>query len=42
MNRWFRIDAAIKDLKYKPIVGFSEGWRDMIFWFQQHWLPTWK
>jgi len=42
MHRWFRIDAAEKDLGYKPLVGYEEGREDTIEWFRQHWLPTYK
>ncbi|CCW71228.1 unnamed protein product [Phytomonas sp. Hart1] len=40
MNRWFRIDAAEKDLEYQPIISYSEGWEDAITWFKDNWLPT--
>lgn len=39
MHRWFRISAAERDLKYKPIVPFNEGWKETIKWFRQYWLP---
>ena len=39
MHRWFDISAAEHDLKYKPIISFSEGWKDTSAWFKQHWLP---
>eukprot|EP00928_Gymnodinium_smaydae_P029034 TRINITY_DN21987_c0_g1_i1.p1 TRINITY_DN21987_c0_g1~~TRINITY_DN21987_c0_g1_i1.p1 ORF type:complete len:418 (+),score=65.08 TRINITY_DN21987_c0_g1_i1:48-1301(+) len=39
IHRWFRIDAARQDLKYEPIVSFSEGWDDTIAWFRKRWLP---
>eukprot|EP00043_Microstomoeca_roanoka_P015941 m.160514 g.160514 ORF g.160514 m.160514 type:complete len:401 (+) comp16363_c0_seq1:89-1291(+) len=39
MHRWFDISAAEKDLKYQPIISFSDGWRDMGEWFKQNWLP---
>lgn len=39
MNRWFRIDAAENDLKFKPIIAFPEGWADTITWFRANWLP---
>jgi nucleoside-diphosphate-sugar epimerase len=42
MNRWFFIDAAERDLAYKPIVPFKDGWEDTIQWFKTHWLPTFK
>merc|ERR1712039_959718 len=39
MNRWFRFDRPEKDLNYKPIIGFKEGWEDTIEWFRVKWLP---
>lgn len=42
MNRWFRIDAAENDLKYQPIIQFSEGWEDTIDWFKANWLPKFQ
>ena len=34
-----RIDAAEKDLGYKPIVGFEEAWADTALWYKRNWLP---
>lgn len=42
MNRWFRIDAAETELKYQPIIPFTEGWQDTIEWFKANWLPKFK
>ncbi len=42
MHRWFRIDAAVRDLGYEPIIGFKEGWADTIVWFREHWLPVFQ
>ena len=39
MHRWFSIDNAIRDLNYKPIISFTEGWRETGEWFKEHWLP---
>lgn len=39
INRYFNIDAAVKDLKYKPLINFEEGWADTIDWFKANWLP---
>lgn len=39
MHRWFRIDAAEKDLRYSPIIGFANGWDDTCEWFAINWLP---
>jgi hypothetical protein len=39
MHRWFRIDAARKDLAYEPIIHYREGWADAIAWFKVNWLP---
>jgi len=40
MHRWFDISAAEKELNFKPIIGFREGWDETIEWFKEHWLPT--
>ena len=42
MHRWFNIDAAERDLKYKPIVPFAKGWAITIAWFKTNWLPEYK
>jgi len=39
MHRWFRCDGAERDLGYKPIIGFKEGWSDTIDWFRDEWRP---
>merc|ERR1719453_612472 len=38
MHRWFNIDAAEKDLGFKPIVSYTEGWKDTLEWFRSNWL----
>lgn len=35
MHRWFVIDAATQDLKYEPIIPYSEGWPDTLEWLAQ-------
>eukprot|EP00933_Yihiella_yeosuensis_P050477 TRINITY_DN48269_c0_g1_i1.p1 TRINITY_DN48269_c0_g1~~TRINITY_DN48269_c0_g1_i1.p1 ORF type:complete len:422 (-),score=58.77 TRINITY_DN48269_c0_g1_i1:205-1470(-) len=40
MDRWFSHKLAEKDLGYKPIISFREGWSDSIEWFRTKWLPT--
>jgi nucleoside-diphosphate-sugar epimerase len=42
MHRWFKIDNAERDLDFKPIIGFREGWADTIAWFKENWLPTFQ
>ena len=42
MHRWFDISAAEKDLKYKPVIGFKEGWAGTMVWFKENWLPGFK
>ncbi|EED93373.1 predicted protein [Thalassiosira pseudonana CCMP1335] len=42
MHRWFDIKAAETDLKFKPIIGYSEGWKETIVWFRENWLPEQK
>lgn len=39
MHRWFNTQKAERDLGYKPIIGFSEGWADNLEWFRVNWLP---
>lgn len=39
MHRWFDISSAERDLRYQPIIGYEEGWRETIEWFKAHWLP---
>jgi len=39
MHRWFRIDNAVRDLKYKPIKSFTKEWPNTIEWFRTHWYP---
>ena len=36
MHRWFRTEAARRDLRYVPIVPFEEGWRRTVAWFAEH------
>ena len=40
MHRWFTIDNAVRDLKYKPILSFKEEWPATIQWFRENWLPV--
>jgi len=42
MHRWFDISAAEKDLDFKPIIGFREGWDETKAWFKANWLPTFR
>jgi len=39
INRHFNICGAERDLKYKPIIEFEQGWKDTIAWFKENWLP---
>jgi len=40
MHRWFDTSASVRDLKYSPIVSYSEGWADTLEWFKLFWLPS--
>mmetsp|Transcript_3287 Transcript_3287/g.11925 ORF Transcript_3287/g.11925 Transcript_3287/m.11925 type:complete len:352 (+) Transcript_3287:91-1146(+) len=40
INRWFKIDAARKELEYSPVMSFEEGWQQTIAWLREEWLPT--
>eukprot|EP00940_MAST-03C_sp_MAST-3C-sp2_P002412 g2412.t1 len=42
MHRWFKADAAVRDLGYAPIIPFAAGWSDTIAWFRTHWLPKFR
>lgn len=42
MHRWFNIGAAERDLRYKPVIPFAEGWADTAAWFKTHWLPSFQ
>ena len=39
IHRWFNIQAAEKDLEYKPLITFEDGWKQTIQWFKErrHW-----
>ena len=39
IHRWFKIDAAERDLGYTPVIAFEEGWADTAAWYKEHWLP---
>jgi nucleoside-diphosphate-sugar epimerase len=36
IHRWFDISNAERDLGYKPLIKFEDGWQDMIAWFKDH------
>lgn len=40
INRYFKIDAARRDLHYEPLITFREGWNQTKVWFQENWLPN--
>jgi len=40
MHRWFSFERAERDLRYKPIIPFKEGYEETIQWFKKEWLPT--
>ncbi|CAM9262091.1 unnamed protein product [Ectocarpus fasciculatus] len=42
INRFFNISAAERDLKYKPVISFKDGWAQTIEWFKNNWLPKYK
>jgi nucleoside-diphosphate-sugar epimerase len=42
IDRYFNIKNAKRDLKYKPLKTFSEGWPETIEWFKVHWLPQYE
>jgi nucleoside-diphosphate-sugar epimerase len=42
IHRYFDISAAEKDLKYAPLISFTDGWSQTIEWFKSNWLPNYK
>jgi nucleoside-diphosphate-sugar epimerase len=42
IHRYFNISGAERDLKYKPLITFEQGWADTITWFQKNWLVQYK
>ncbi len=42
IHRYFNISGAEKDLKYKPLITFEQGWSDTIKWFKDNWLVQYK
>ena len=42
IHRWFDISAAERDLKYKPIVSFEEGFAETLGWLKKDWLPRYQ
>lgn len=38
INRVFDISNIERDMGYKPIIAFEEGWPDTIAWFRETWL----
>lgn len=42
IHRWFDISAAEKDLKYRPIVPFEDGFAKTLDWLGENWLPTFE
>lgn len=42
IHRYFNISGAERDLKYKPLITFEQGWADTIKWFQNNWLVQYK
>jgi nucleoside-diphosphate-sugar epimerase len=42
IHRAFNIERAERDLLYKPIIKFEDGWKETITWFKENWLPKFK
>lgn len=38
INRYFDISNIERDMGYKPVVPFQEGWASTIEWFKENWL----
>jgi len=42
IDRYFNIKNAKRDLLYKPLISFEDGWPQTIEWFKINWLPEYK
>ncbi|CAM9159661.1 unnamed protein product [Ascophyllum nodosum] len=42
IHRWFDISAAERDLKYKPLVTFEDGFAKTLEWLKGNWLPKFE
>lgn len=42
IDRYFNIKNAKRDLLYKPLISFEDGWPRTIEWFKINWLPEYK
>lgn len=42
IHRYFNIDNAKRDLQYKPLISFADGWPETIEWFKVNWLPEYQ
>jgi nucleoside-diphosphate-sugar epimerase len=42
IHRHFNINNARRDLKYKPLLEFDEGWKKTTQWYKDNWLEGWK
>ncbi len=42
IDRYFSTKNAKRDLLYKPLISFEEGWPKTIEWFKVNWLPEYQ
>jgi len=42
IHRYFSPTNSRRDLLYKPLVTFEEGWSRTIEWYKENWLGKWK
>ena len=42
IDRYFNIKNAKRDLQYKPLISFADGWPETIEWFKINWLPEYQ
>lgn len=42
IHRYFSIENAKRDLKYRPMLETDEAWGLTIDWFKKHWLPMYR
>ena len=42
IDRYFSTENAKRDLQYKPLISFEDGWPKTIEWFKVNWLPEYQ
>ena len=42
IHRYFNVEASARDLGFKPLIEFKDGWAATLVWFKENWLPAYK